>query len=222
MEEKKAAKANLEYDRTTFLLLGFVVALSTLFVAFEWTGNESLSPDWSGFSPLFIEAETAALPETALEVEPSKSIETKEIKAITLVDEFNLVEEVGSEEIPNETKIEEKKETHATLNETSAVYTKADVMPQFKGGYTELVRFIYKHLEYPEMALKMRIHGRVWCSLIVKEDGTISDVQLEQGVSLYLDDEALRVLKIMPPWDPASIAGKPVRMKIYLPIVFKL
>jgi protein TonB len=221
MEEKKTAKANLEYDRTTFLLLGFVVALSTLFVVLEWSNEEVLSPDWAGFSPLFIEAESPGLPEALEEVETSKTIEVKEIKPVTLTDEFNVVEKVTAKEIPIE-KAKEEKDPPVTIEETPAIHTEAEVMPQFKGGYAELSRFIYHQLEYPEIALQKRIQGRVWCSFTINKDGSVSDIQLEKGVSLYLDDEALRVLKMMPPWEPGMTNGESVRVKIYLPIVFKL
>ena len=95
-------------------------------------------------------------------------------------------------------------------------------MPQFPGGNVELIRFIYSHIQYPQAALKQRIQGRVWCSFIVDRDGTISDVALEQGIYIFLDEEALRVLKTMPPWIPGKTQGESVRVKVYLPIVFKI
>jgi protein TonB len=222
MEEKKTANADLEYGRTTFLLLGFVVALSTFFVVLEWSNEETLSPDWAGFSPLFIEAETPGLATPPEEVAPSKSVEVKEIKPVTLADEFNVVEKAGTEEIPVEKEEEKEKDIPSNTEETVAIHTEAEIMPQFKGGYAELARFIYQHLQYPEIALQKRIQGRIWYSFTVNKDGSVSNIQLEKGISLYLDDEALRVLKMMPPWEPGTTNGDPVRVKVYLPIVFKL
>jgi protein TonB len=221
MEEKKTAKANLEYDRTTFLLLGFVVALSTLFVAFEWEDTQPLSPDWAGFSPLFIEQESAGITDTPEETAPPKAVEVVEIQPVAVSEEFNIVEEV-QEEVLSEPE-EEVVDTIPALAEAAVdVYTEAEIMPRFKEGYAALIRFIFNTVEYPATALKQRIAGRVWCSFIVNSDGSISDVRLEQGVYPLLDEEALRVLRIMPPWEPGVIDGKPVKMRVYLPVVFKL
>ena len=241
MEEKKTSKASLEKEKTTFFLLGFIVALSSLFIALEWQSEEFVSPDWEGFSSLFIEEEFVESNEAiSIEQENTENTEVNQSEVVETIDEepdFNIVEEMVEAE-----KIEidqyETENLHNSLSikmeiplvrlsqdealENNIVHIQADVMPQFKGGYTELVRFIYNHLEYPSMAQRQRIQGRVWGSFIVNKDGTVSDIKLEQGAYFSLDDEALRVLKIMPAWEPGRINEEPVRVKIYLPIVFKL
>ncbi|MDR2087569.1 MAG: TonB family protein [Dysgonamonadaceae bacterium] len=223
MEEKKTAKANLEYERTTFLLLGFVVALSTLFVVLEWENTQSLSPDWAGFSPLFIEQESAGIADVPPEeTSPPKAVEVAEEQPVTVSEEFNVIEKVQEEVVtkPEEEIIDTIPAAPETV--TNMIYEKVEIMPQFKGGYTALIRFIYNTVEYPANALKQRIAGRVWCSFIVDKDGSISDVRLEQGVYSLLNEEALRVLRIMPAWEPGVMGGKPVKVKVYLPVVFKL
>jgi protein TonB len=225
MEEKKTIRANLEQDRTTFLLMGFVVALATLFVAFEWENHESLSPDWVGFSPLFIEQETTGVQEVSREPDLPKRREVVEEKQVEEVsEEFNIVDETSTEEIVVEPVKKEPESVSPPSSEDSEnpIYTEVEIMPQFKGGYVELVRFIYTNLAYPSIALTKRIQGKIWCSFIVNTDGTVSDVRIEQSISFFLEEEALRVLKIMPDWEPGRMGGKPVQVKIYLPIVFKL
>ena len=249
MEVKKTSKASLENERTTFFLLGFVVALSSLFVIIEWQSEEFISPDWDGFSTLFIEEELIESPEaisleshnSELTQEESKLIEEQnepEIaepdpsSAYNVVDELTEAEEIELDDLeremlenPQTIKMEisfvapRQKENEG---EEDIVYIEADKMPQFKGGYTELVRFIYNRLEYPSIALKQRIQGRVWSSFIINKDGTVSDIKIEQGVYFSLDEEAIRVLKMMPSWEPGTINSESVRVKIYLPIVFKL
>jgi protein TonB len=223
MEEKKTAKANLEYDRTTFLLLGFVVALSTLFVAFEWEDTQPLSPDWAGFSSLFIEQESQGIKEIPQEIPQSKALEVVIVQPVTVSEEFNVVEKIVEEELVSE-KEKEFIDTIPSIQEstTDKIYAESETMPQFKEGYTALIRFIYNTMEYPAIALKQRIQGRVWCSFIVNEDGSLSNIQLEQGAYSLLNEEALRVLRIMPPWEPGRIGGNPVKVKVYLPVVFKL
>jgi protein TonB len=235
MEEKKTTKANLENERSLFFLLGLVVVLSTLFVALEWSDEESSLSDWEGLSPLFIEEQLIGLDETPVEnvaeetTPPEENTET-DTPVQVVYDDFNVVEQMpDSVELEEDTVekqaslIQEDPVSLLTEKEIDdIVHAQAEVMPEFEGGYAELVRFIYRNTQYPPVALKQRIQGKVWCSFHINTDGSVSDVKVEQGVSLYLDDEAIRVLKSMPPWHPGTIAGKPVKVKIYLPVVFRL
>jgi len=93
---------------------------------------------------------------------------------------------------------------------------------QFQDGKTALLRYIYQNIHYPPAALRQRINGRVVCSFIVNEDGSLSDITLVQGVYVFLDDEVLRVVRSMPLWKPAMKDGKPVKIKYIMPVVFKL
>jgi protein TonB len=102
------------------------------------------------------------------------------------------------------------------------IYTYAEVMPQYPGGYSELTRFIFNNIKYPASALNQKIQGTVWCSFIINKEGLISDIQVERGVNISLNQEAIRVLKLMHPWIPGTVNGKPVCVKSYLPIVFQL
>ena len=113
----------------------------------------------------------------------------------------------------NAVQSENKKQTNVAAS--------AESMPQFPGGQTELIRFLYKNIQYPAIALKQKIEGRVWCSFIVEKDGSISNVNLEEGVYIFLDDEAVRVLKMMPNWVPGRTNGEYVGVKVYIPVVFK-
>ncbi|GHT26839.1 protein TonB [Bacteroidia bacterium] len=241
METKKTPQADLENKRTTFFLLGFAVVLSSFFVALEW---RSPVDDMSGLDllyPVFIEneftgnAETPGMNEQIFE-NPIK--ENEEIKQETVYEDFNIVDEAVELEKTEELQAQIQPDSSITqpktadkesglslenLSETvSAVYTSADVMPQFPGGTTELIHYIYQTIQYPSAALKQRIQGRVWCSFTVNKDGSVSDVRLEQGVYIFLDEEAVRVLKTMPAWKPGLKSEKAVSVKVYLPIVFRL
>ena len=93
---------------------------------------------------------------------------------------------------------------------------------EFPGGKIALIRYIYQNIQYPSVAIKQRIQGRVVSSFIINEDGSISDITLIQGVYSFLDDEVLRVLRSMPSWKPAMKDGKAVKSKVIVPIVFRL
>ena len=102
------------------------------------------------------------------------------------------------------------------------IYTKVDKMPGFKGGDKELIKFIVSNVKYPEDSKSKSIQGTVLISFIVNSDGTLSDYNVEKSVSKELDDEALRVLMLMPEWIPGLEKGKAVKVKMQLPIEFRL
>jgi len=106
--------------------------------------------------------------------------------------------------------------------DTSVAVDEKNRNAQFQDGKTALLRYIYQNIHYPPAALKQRINGRVVCSFIVNEDGSLSDITLVQGVYVFLDDEVLRVVRSMPVWKPALKDGKPVKIKYVMPVVFKL
>jgi protein TonB len=242
METKKTQRADLEKERTTFFLMGFAVVLSTFFVLMEWQSPNSDVSGLDFLNSVFIENEFAGHIEAPSNFNSPENqapviIEKQEPKVV--LEGYNIVDEiVDSEENPEELqtqlqvvsntilpKIDEKKPAipinHLETTD-SDVHFQADVMPQFPGGQVELIRFIYANIQYPSAALKQRIQGRVWCSFIIHSDGSVSDVRLENGVYIFLDEEAIRVLQKMPDWTPGRINEKEVNIRVYLPIVFKL
>jgi len=85
-----------------------------------------------------------------------------------------------------------------------------------------LQSWVYKYLRYPESAVREGISGRVLVSLIVEKDGSVTNVAIEKGVDELLDDEVLRVVSISPKWIPGEVGDKKVRVKIVIPVDFKL
>jgi TonB family protein len=85
-----------------------------------------------------------------------------------------------------------------------------------------LFSYISKTMNYPQLSIENNEQGRVYTTFIVETDGTVSHVMVERGVSQLIDAEAIRVLRQMPKWNPASCEGKEVRMKVRIPLNFSL
>lgn len=100
--------------------------------------------------------------------------------------------------------------------------SEADQMPSFVGGQAALMMFINEHLKYPEICEENGIQGRVVCSFVVEEDGTVSNLEVIKHIDPALDKEAVRVLSQMPKWNPGAIQGQAVRVKYTVPITFRL
>lgn len=93
--------------------------------------------------------------------------------------------------------------------------------PSFPGGEEKMLKFINNTRIYPEQAYRHGIQGRVMCSFVVMSDGSISNVRVLRGVETSLNNEARRVLKKMPVWQPGKVNGKPVPVRIVYPITFR-
>ena len=102
------------------------------------------------------------------------------------------------------------------------VYESAEAMPGFPGGSDGLFRFIANNLKYPLVCEENGIQGRVVCSFIVEQDGSISNISVVKSVNPALDKEAKRVLSLMPKWTPGREKGQPVRVKYSVPVTFTL
>lgn len=102
------------------------------------------------------------------------------------------------------------------------MYYNYNIAAEFPLGQKALSYFISGNLKYPEEMRKKGIEGRVHVSFMVEKDGRITNVEILRGVSPLLDAEALRVIRLMPDWNPCLIDGEAERTSFSIPIVFKL
>ncbi|TGD82243.1 energy transducer TonB [Hymenobacter wooponensis] len=102
-----------------------------------------------------------------------------------------------------------------------AAYYTAEIMPSFPGGEEAMRAFLRNKLQYPQEALNRRVGGKVFVSFLVTEEGRIRDAKIVKGLGAGLDEEALRLVRIMPWWNPGKNANQPVPVMYTLPIVFR-
>src|SRR5690606_3495964 len=95
-------------------------------------------------------------------------------------------------------------------------------MPGFPGGEEALFKFLGDNIKFPAMAKDAGITGTVYITFVVKEDGSVQDVRVLRGIGGGCDEEAVRVVKAMPKWNPGKQRGKAVRVQYNLPIIFTL
>ena len=97
-----------------------------------------------------------------------------------------------------------------------------DVLPEFPGGMSEMMKFIRENLRYPTICQDQGIQGRVVVQFIVDENGNIINPQVKDSINPYLDKEAMRVVSIMPRWKPGMLDGKPIPTRFTAPFTFRL
>lgn len=110
-----------------------------------------------------------------------------------------------------------------TQQSATKAYEVVEVMPKFKGGESAMMEFLMMNMKYPESAIKAKQQGRAIVGFVVRKDGTVSDVHITKSAGhAVLDEEAMRVVKSMPAWEPGKQKGKPVDVKYNVPITFRL
>ncbi len=102
------------------------------------------------------------------------------------------------------------------------IFTRVEQQPEFFGGQEALMKFLAKNIKYPPQAARANIEGRVILQFTVMPDGSIADIQTLKGIGFGCDEEAERVIKLMPKWIPGKQAGKAVRVRFTLPVYFSL
>ena len=102
------------------------------------------------------------------------------------------------------------------------IFTVVEEMPVFPGGDKALMEFIYKNVVYPKEAKDKNIQGKVITRFVVKADGSVGDIQVLKGVDPLLDSESIRVLKLLPKWQPGKQGGLPVDVWYSIPITYNL
>lgn len=105
---------------------------------------------------------------------------------------------------------------------TSEPYTVVDEMPKYAGGQEAMLKFLQANIKYPEEAIKKNIQGKVIVTFTVKDEGTVTNVKVIRGIGSGCDEEAVRVVKLMPKWEPGKQNGKNVAVIYNLPIQFAL
>jgi periplasmic protein TonB len=105
--------------------------------------------------------------------------------------------------------------------EDTGLYLNIDVYPKYPGGDAACSAFIRKNLHYPEAAEKAKIEGIVMVVFVIEANGSVSHAEVSKGIGGGCDEEAVRVINSMH-WEPGKRSGKPVRVIVRMPIVFRI
>lgn len=101
-----------------------------------------------------------------------------------------------------------------------SIYIRPTIAPSFIGGVEVMKSFFTQNLKIPEVLKGQEIKGRVFIRFVVRTDGKIDKVHLVKGLNDECNFEAIRVIKMMPAWQPASDKGDVVSAYHVLPISF--
>ena len=101
------------------------------------------------------------------------------------------------------------------------IYFTAEELPSFPGGDAAMLKFLSSRLNYPAAALDRHLSGKVYLTFVVDPEGHLHDPHVVRGLGAGLDEEALRLVRLMPWWNPGKVHGQPVWVSVTMPIVFR-
>jgi TonB family protein len=116
----------------------------------------------------------------------------------------------------------ESKSERANRLRTEPIFVSVENEPRFSGGMMRFYQFLAANLQYPPEMIRYNIQGKVIIALTIEKDGSVSDVKSVRDVGYGSAEEAIRVLKKSPKWQPGTQNGVPVRVRYTLPISFDL
>ena len=223
MEAKKNPKADLNKKTGLFLNIGLVVSLLLVITAFEWRFyDDGEMMDLGQVSDDF--EDVMEIPPTEQPPPPPPKIQQPEI--IEVPDEEEIEEEIEVDldvEITEETVVEDIVFDEPVEEEVAEeIFTIVEDQPAPKGGMAAFYEYVGKKLKYPAQARRMGIEGKVFVEFVVDKDGTITNVKAIKGIGAGCDEEAIRVIQASPKWNPGKQRGRPVKVRMILPITFKL
>jgi periplasmic protein TonB len=95
-------------------------------------------------------------------------------------------------------------------------------MPTFVGGEPAMYQFIAANINYPKLANETNVQGKVFVSFVIDASGHVTRVKLLRGIGSGCDEEAMRVISMMPAWNAGRQNGRAVSVLFNMPIVFRL
>lgn len=225
MKTKKSEKANLENKKGYFFLIGLMISLGVVLVAFESKQPPPKSIEQGSVS--YVEPDVLYIPPTANYEKPMppKVVVPEIFKLVDNNSETEMDLDVFNSE-PDDSNIDFNQLVFSSKenqnNREEEIFVIVEQMPEFPGGDLALRKYLASEIKYPAIALENGIHGKVFVSFVIDETGNIASVDLLRGVDIFLDKEALRVVKSLPKWKPGKQGGKPVKVRFSVPIQFEL
>jgi periplasmic protein TonB len=222
----KAEKAKKEQNQQSlFKAIGLCLSLVLVLMAFESRFYESSDNKDLSSKDAVID-KIMDVPVTEQPPPPQPMVQQPQI--VEVANEEEIVEEIIFTldiQVTEETKITAPVVTDFGIKpeeeKPDEIFTIVENQPEPNGGYSAFYDFISNNLKYPQRAIISGIEGKVFVQFVVEKDGSLTDIQVIRGIGFGCDEEAVRVLSNAPKWIPGKQRGRPVRVKMILPIHFK-
>lgn len=236
MDANKTVNEELQGQKSTNILIGYVLSLALMFVAFEYTQREVKVVEEGKIYDFKMEEDMIPITHQEEMMAPPPAA------APTVMEVLNEVED--DTELPEE-EIQTAEEVNQAITTVVGTGAPTAVVPgpvgpvveaddddrifdvveenaQFPGGDEACMKWLQEHIKYPQICIEQNVQGRVQVGFVVNRDGSIVDVKILRSPDPNLSKEAERVVKMMPKWKPARQGNKTVRSRFNLPVNFRL
>jgi protein TonB len=218
-DKKNAVKGVFTSSISLCLSLAFCILM------FEWRiPEEGAKVDMNGINQEF--EDLVEIPQTEQIQKPPVQVQAPQI--VEVADE-EIIEEIEINldiEMTEDTRIEDvvydQSDEAMPEENVDEIFTIVEEQPAPVGGMKAFYEYVGKNLKYPPRAARMGIEGRVFVEFVVEKDGSLSDIKVARGIGGGCDEEAVRVISEAPKWQPGKQRGNAVRVRMIMPIVFKL
>lgn len=232
-QSKKTDKANLEQYRIVYFQIGLIITLGLILAAFEYKTIETPnytkpvtdSSDFYVAKEVFIFKPISQ--NVAVKAAPPKTVPKPTIakKALPIVVKPVVVPPIEIPPPAIQPIVTPTEPTKANDKPAEALPPNTfiiDKQAQFPGGALALNDFVLANLQYPEFAKEKGYSGTVVVQFIIEPTGQITNITVSKTVrGSKLDEEAVRIVKLMPTWEPAIRKGQPIRSMFTLPVEFR-
>jgi protein TonB len=236
MDANKTVNEELQGQKSTNILIGYVLSLALMFVAFEYTQREVKVVEEGKIYDFKMEEDMIPITHQEEMMAPPPAA------APTVMEVLNEVEddtELPEEEIQTAEEVNQAITTVVGTGAPTAVvsgpvgpvveaddddriFDVVEENAQFPGGDEACMKWLQEHIKYPQICIEQNVQGRVQVGFVVNRDGSIVDVKILRSPDPNLSKEAERVVKMMPKWKPARQGNKTVRSRFNLPVNFRL
>ena len=222
MNKRKTESANLENKRVIFLEIGLVLSLVFTLIALEWKSFDKINYIVDYSRSHFVDEDFVPIQLKKKEIVPTKP------------QSFMVINTVPDDEIDDEIFIDVSMDEDDPLmkwdppqdDEEPIVealpYYKVEVKPEFPGGEAAMLSFIALNFRVPRVDLENGISGKMFVGFTIDAGGNVSDLKMLRSFSPSCDEEAFRVMRMMPKWKPGKQGIHHVSVIYSLPINVKL
>lgn len=239
MEAIKNVNDELREQKSTSMLIGYVVVLAAMFVAFEYTTRDVVvKEEGKIYESVVLEEDMIPITQQQeMIAAPPPQAAPKVAEIINIVDNET---ELPEEEIETSEEVNQAITTVVGTGAPGAAVASGPVGPiveevdddrvydvveenaSFPGGEEACIKWLSDNIKYPSICQEQGVQGRVIVAFVVNRDGSIVDVKVVRSPDENLSAEAVRVVKMMPKWKPARQGNKTVRSRFNLPVMFRL
>ncbi len=220
---KRSRAEQYQNETRLFWTIGMSLSLLICIIAINWRTYEN--PELVDLGQL--DANFDEMVEVPPSEQPPPPPPKIEQPVLVEVDDKEVVQEINLDfdvEMLENTAVEDVvfEDPEIEDEQVDQIFQIVEVQPEPKGGIAAFYKYVAENLNYPNSARRLGVSGNVFVQFVVEKDGKITDVNAIRGVGAGCDEEAVRVIKSSPVWNPGKQRGRAVRVRMVVPIRFVL